>query len=85
VSRNTKYGPIVQVMVVSVIKDRNYLIPSRMITEYGPSLADKVPDWEPGTLETRKAILSEEAKYVRFYRKKFKCWHGTCFAMFVPI
>lgn len=69
VSRNTKYGPIVQVMVVSVIKDRNYLIPSRMITEYGPSLAENVPDWEPGTLEPRKAILSEEAKYVRFYKQ----------------
>ena len=69
VSRDTKFGPIVQVMVISVIKDRNYLKPSRVITEYGPSLAENVPDWEPGTLETRKAILAEEAKYIKFYKQ----------------
>jgi hypothetical protein len=69
VSRNTKYGPIVQVMAVSVIKDRNYLNPTRVITEYGPSLAENVPDWEPGTLDTRKAILSDEAKYIGFYKQ----------------
>jgi len=69
VRRDTKYGPIVQVMAVSVIKDRDYLTPSRMITEYGPSLAENVPDWQPETLEDRKAILREEAKYVTFYKQ----------------
>ncbi|NEW81895.1 MAG: metallophosphoesterase [Mariniphaga sp.] len=69
VSRNTPFGPIVQVMVVSVIKDRNYLFPSRVITEYGPSLAENVPEWQPETLEARKAILTEEAKYVSFFKQ----------------
>ncbi len=69
VSRNTPYGPIVQVMVISVIKDRNYLIPSNVITKYGPSLAENVPEWQPETLEDRKAILAEEAKYVTFYQQ----------------
>ncbi len=69
VRRNTKYGPIVQVMVISVISDRNYLKPSRLITEYGPSLAVNVPDWQPETLEARKTILAEEAKYVTFYKQ----------------
>ena len=69
VSRSTPYGPIVQVMTVSVIKDRNYLKPTHLITEYGPSLAENVPDWQPETLEARKAILAEEEKYVTFYKQ----------------
>lgn len=69
VRRNTSYGPIVQVMVVSVVEDRNYKKPSSLITEYGPSLAENVPDWQPETIEARKAILTEEAKYVTFYKQ----------------
>lgn len=69
VSRNTPFGPIVQVMIVSVVKDRNYQKPTRVITEYGPSLAENLPDWQPETLEARKAILAEEAKYVTFYKQ----------------
>ncbi len=69
VSRNTPWGPIVQVMAISVIKDKDYLEPSYMITEYGPSLAENKPDWQPETLEARKAVLAEEAKYVTFYKQ----------------
>jgi hypothetical protein len=69
VARQTDFGPIVQVMVVSVIRDENYLIPSKIITEYGPSLAEAYPDWEPSTLETRKKVLTEEAKYVTYYKQ----------------
>jgi hypothetical protein len=69
VARETAYGTIVQVMVVSVIKDKNYLIPSKVITKYGPSLAEEIPDWEPATLEMRKQILTEEAKHVTFYKQ----------------
>ena len=67
VSRNTPFGPIVQVMVVSVVKDRDYQTPSQVITEYGPSLAENVTGWQPETLESRKAILAEEAKFVTYY------------------
>jgi 3',5'-cyclic AMP phosphodiesterase CpdA len=69
VSRNTRSGPVVQVMVVSVIRDRNYLKPAKVITNYGPSLAENVPDWQPETLEARKAILAEEAKYVTYFKQ----------------
>ncbi len=69
VSRETPFGPIVQVMVISVVKDRNYLIPSHVITEYGPSMAENLPDWQPETLEARKAMLAEEAKYVSFFKQ----------------
>lgn len=69
VRRSTPEGPVVQVMVNSVVKDRNYRKPLRLITEYGPSLAVNVPDWQPETLENRKAILAEEAKYVSGFKQ----------------
>jgi hypothetical protein len=56
-------------MAISVISDRDYLKPDNLITEYGPSLAENVPDWEPGTLEARKAILAKEAAFVTFYKQ----------------
>lgn len=69
VRRNTQFGPVVQVMVISVVKDRKYQKPKNVITDYGPSLAVNVPDWQPETLEARKAILSEEAKQVTFFKQ----------------
>lgn len=69
VRRSTDNGPIVQVMAVSVVSDRDYLKPDKLITEYGPSLAVDVPEWEPNTLEARKAMLAEEARYVTFYKQ----------------
>ncbi len=69
VRRSTPYGPIVQVMAISVVKDRSYQIPSKVLTEYGPSLAENFPDWQPETLDVRMATLKEEAKYVDFYKQ----------------
>ncbi len=69
VRRSTPFGPIVQVMAISVVKDRSYQIPSKVITEYGPSLAENIPDWQPETLDARIAMLKEEAKYVDYYKQ----------------
>lgn len=69
VRRNTPSGPILQVMVNSVVKDRDYMKPERVITEYGPSLAKNLPEWQPETREAREKILAEEAKYVTFYKQ----------------
>lgn len=69
VRRNTSSGPIVQVMVNSVVKDRKILEPLRLITGYGPSLAENIPEWQPESLEARKEILASEAKYVTFYKQ----------------
>jgi len=69
VRRETPHGPVVQVMVISVIKERDYLEPSNVITAYGPSLADQHPGWQPETLEARKAMLSEEAKHVTYFKQ----------------
>lgn len=69
VCRKTSLGPIIQIMVNSVVKDRAYQKPSRVITDYGPSLAENMPDWQPETLSARKAMLAEEAKQVTFYKQ----------------
>lgn len=69
VSRNTNNGPIVQVMVVSVVKDKKYTKPTKVIQKYGSSLAENIPDWQPETLATRKKILAEEANYVTYFKQ----------------
>ena len=69
VRRNTTYGPVVQAMIVSVIKERDYLQPTKVIAKYGPSLAEDHPAWQPETLEARKAMLVEEANYVSYYKQ----------------
>ena len=67
VRRETEFGPIVQVMTVSVIKDRDYKVPDKVINEYGPVLAKNLPDYQPETIEERMKMLGEEAPYVTYY------------------
>lgn len=69
VRRTTEWGPIIQIMSSSVIKDRNIFSPSKMITEYGPSIATNVPSYLPATLEARKAMLAAEQPFVTFYKQ----------------
>ncbi len=69
VRRLTACGPVVQVMVVSVVRDREYLVPDRVITSYGPALAGNLPEWHPGSLEERMQMLSGEAEYVTHFRQ----------------
>ncbi|MCK5694159.1 MAG: metallophosphoesterase [Bacteroidales bacterium] len=69
VRRETPYGPVVQLMVISVIKERDYQEPAKVITEYGPSLAENMSGWQPETLEARKAMLAEEAKHVSYFKQ----------------
>lgn len=69
VSRNTPYGKVVQLMVVSVVRDRSYQKPTEVITEYGLSLAQNKPGWQPESLEARKQMLANEAKHVTFYKQ----------------
>lgn len=67
VRRNTAYGPVVQVMTLSVVRDRAYQVPDEVITTYGASLADLHPEWQPETLQQRRARLEKEAEYVSYY------------------
>ncbi len=49
--------------------DKNTDMVSFLENEYGPSVAENIPEWQPETLEARKAILTEEAKYVSFFKQ----------------
>ena len=61
--RMTDYGPIVQVMVYSVLREDNPKPPYTRVTEYGPSIKAG-REWRPETLDQRLAMLAEESKYV---------------------
>ena len=70
VRRTTQWGPIVQIMASSVIKNRNAVSTDRVITQYGPSIAtDSSYVTAAATLEEREAILAAEQPYVTFYKQ----------------
>ena len=68
-SRKTAFGPVVQVMVVSVVKDSSYLEPSYLIDEFSPAMADSATNWSPETIPERKAQLTKEADYINYYKQ----------------
>lgn len=69
VRRDTPDGPVVQIGVNSVVRDSTMLVPRRVITQYGPSLALDVPEWQPQTLDQRCAWLAAEAPHVRYFKQ----------------
>lgn len=69
VRRDTQWGPVVQILVNSVIRDRNMTEPLNVKTEYGESLALNVPDWKPETMEERCQWLREETPYVKYFKQ----------------
>lgn len=70
VKRETNYGPIIQVMMVSVVGQKRASKPSYSFTtsDYGPALVDWKPSYEPDTAQSRRDILAQEAKYVTYYQ-----------------
>ncbi len=68
-SRKTDFGPVVQVMVVSVVRDSSYQVPSYVIDEFSPALADSSADWSPETVEARRELLSKEDEFVTYYKQ----------------
>lgn len=48
---------------------RTVLVPQKVLTEYGSSLAEAVPEWQPETMEQRKQMLTEESKYITYYKQ----------------
>ena len=69
VRRDTEWGPVVQILVNSVIRDRDMIEPMEVKTEYGESLALNVPDWKPETMEERCQWLREETPYVKYFKQ----------------
>jgi len=64
VSRSTSEGPVIQIMLNSVIRQSDANGPYWQTTEYGPSLVDLEPQFSPETRGQRRQALAEEAKYV---------------------
>jgi len=62
VKRSTAYGPILQIMVGSVISNRNKHTPDYYVTSYGPSLVDLEPTYG------NRTYLAIEAQYVTDFR-----------------
>jgi hypothetical protein len=69
VRRDTEWGPVVQILVNSVIRDSNMTEPASIITEYSESIALNVPDWQPETMEARCQWLREETPYVKYFKQ----------------
>ena len=68
VKRLTDEGPVVQIMLNSVIRQSDVNSPYWQTTEYGPSLVDLEPNFSPETRLQRRHALTQEAKYVtKFY------------------
>lgn len=61
---STDEGPVVQIMLNSVIRQSDARGPYWQTTEYGPSLVDLEPQFSPETRGQRRQALAEEAKYV---------------------
>jgi hypothetical protein len=56
-------------MALSVVENREKQTPtySWTLKDYGPELVDKL-DFDPNTIEQRKKMLEEEAKYISYYK-----------------
>lgn len=70
VKRNTQYGPIVQLMCNSVIKDATLNSSKRIFTEFGSVLAKERPDWQPKTMSERVRWLDEETPFVSYFKQQ---------------
>ncbi len=62
--RMTSEGPIVQLSTISVIREEDKIEPYWYLNEYGSSLVDLEPNFDPDTKNERKNILEQEAKFV---------------------
>ena len=69
VCRDTPWGPIVQILVNSVIKDKNMLVPKNVVADYGPEFVTAHPQWQPSTLQQRMEWIDKETPHIRFFKQ----------------
>lgn len=62
--RMTACGPIVQVMISSIVSEVDKKQPTDRIMEYGPETLRQGRNWRPETLGERQALLTEEGKHI---------------------
>ncbi len=70
VKRETPYGPIVQVMCNSVVKELKRETAGRTLTRFGSCLAKERPDWQPASMEERVKWLDEETPFVSYFKQQ---------------
>jgi hypothetical protein len=61
-------GPVVQITLNSVVRDRSRTEPYWKETEYGPGLVDLEPEYAPNDAARRRHILSNKAKNMKEFR-----------------
>lgn len=70
IKRETPYGPIVQIMCNSVVKDLKRETTNKVFTRFGSNLAKERPDWQPETLQERIKWLDNEAPFVSYFKQQ---------------
>lgn len=68
VSRKTPWGPIVQIMVNSVIRALGRQSVPEISTTYGQTMFEGHESWEPESLDQRRQWIESETPCVTFYR-----------------
>lgn len=68
VSRNTPWGPIVQILVNSVVRNLNRQSEPKIFTTYGQSMFEGHESWERESLDQRRQWIESETPCVTFYR-----------------
>lgn len=67
VSRRTPWGPIVQIMVNSVIRNPYRQSPAEFTRNYGQTMFDGHQTWQPASLDQRRRWIEDETPYIDYY------------------
>ena len=70
VKRETQYGPIIQLMCNSVVKDLKRTTTNKVLTRFGSNLAKECPNWQPTSMEERIKWLDEETPYISYFKQQ---------------
>lgn len=68
-SRSTKSGPVVQIMVNTVIREADRDTAYSETRKYGPELVDLEPGFSPSSREKRREILAAETPFITNFRE----------------
>ena len=65
-----RYGPIIQLMCNSVVKDLKRTTTNKVLTRFGSNLAKECPNWQPTSMEERIKWLDEETPYISYFKQQ---------------
>lgn len=70
VRRETAYGPIIQIMCNSVVRDKDLKNSNKVYTKYSSDLAKEKSCWQPATIKERITWLDEESKFISYFKQQ---------------